>query len=217
MLKLWPGVIAIIAAAVFGIVNIERLPEKVATHWNLAGQADGWSGRGTAVYLLPGIALLIAVMLAYFPRLDPKRANFELHAGAWWLLGNAVLVFLAALHLFVIGTALGWSIPIEQVLGYGFGALMLLLGNYFSRIRQNWFMGIRTPWTLSSEKSWRETHRLGGRLFMLSGLVLIAGTAISGRLPGWLMGTALLLPTLVTVVYSYLVWRNDPNSEGHPR
>ncbi|HRP07472.1 MAG TPA: SdpI family protein, partial [Gemmatimonadales bacterium] len=207
----------VIAAGVFGIISMDRLPEQVATHWNFSGQADGWSGRGTAVFLLPGIGLVLAVLLAVFPRLDPKRANFELHAAAWWLLGNAVLVFMAVLHLFVIGNGLGWPVRIDQVIGYGCGGLLLLLGNYFSRIRQNWFMGIRTPWTLSSEKSWRETHRLGGKLFMAGGLLLIVGTAVSGRLSSWFTMAGVLVPAIITVIYSYLVWRNDPEAEGHSR
>lgn len=215
MLRLWPGVLAVAAAAVFGALNFERLPEQVATHWNLAGEADGWSRRTTAVWLLPGIAMVLAVVLAYAPRIDPKRENVTLHVDAWWLLANAVLIFLAVLHIFSLGNALGWPIPVSQVLGLGLGALLMLLGSHLTRVRQNWFLGIRTPWTLSSEKSWRETHRLGGRLLAAGGALLILVALITGNLPAWAVVIGVVVPTVVSLVYSYIVWRNDPATGGN--
>lgn len=214
MTKFWPGILALVAVALFGLLNLDRLPAEVATHWNLQGEADGWSGRLTAVLLLPGFGLVLAGLLVFLPRIDPKRANFALHEKAWWMLGNTVLVFMAVLNLFVIGTNLGWPVRIDRVLGVGIGVLLLVLGNYITRVRQNWFMGIRTPWTLSSERSWRETHRTGGRLFMVAGLILVVATLVTRRLPLWVTLVAVAVPALVALVVSYRVWRDDQGKDG---
>lgn len=217
MRKLWPGVLAVVAAGVFGIVMHDRLPEQVATHWNLNGEPDGWSSRTVAVAMLPALGLLLAAFLTVAPKIDPKRKNFALHENSWWLLANAVLVFLAGLHVIALGSALGWPIPFNKALGLGLGAMMVILGNYITRVRQNWFLGIRTPWSLSSERSWRETHRIGGRLMALGGLVLVIISLVMGRVPGWILLACLGVPALVAVMVSYMVWKNDPEAGGVAR
>jgi uncharacterized membrane protein len=105
-------------------------------------------------------------------------------------------------------------VPVGVATGCGVGALLMVLGNYLSRIRQNWFLGIRTPWTLSSEKSWRETHRLGGRLFVAGGLLLILATLFSGSLPSWALIAGVAVPAVVLVIYSYVIWNRDPSTKA---
>ncbi len=217
MRKLWPSLLALALVTVFGIVRRNDLPVEVATHWNLRGEADGWGSRTFAVYFMPMMGVVLAVVLSVVPRIDPKRANFEQHAAAFWLLVNAVLLFFAAMHLFLIGVNLGWPVSIAQVVGIGVGGLMLVLGNYFARIRQNWFLGIRTPWTLSSERSWRETHRLGGKLFVAGGILLIAATLIAGTMPLWALLAGVAAPSLFLLGYSYFIWSNDPAAQENKR
>lgn len=209
MKRMWPGLLALVAAAIFGLVNLERLPAEIATHWNLRGEPDGWSSRLTAVLLMPALGLLMAGLFVALPKIDPKRANFPLHEKAWWLLSNTSLVFLGVLNIFLVGTNLGWPIQFSQVLGVGIGVLFLVLGNYITRVRQNWFMGIRTPWTLSSERSWRETHRIGGRLFMAGGLFLVVAALVNKRLPAWVILVAVVVPSVIALVVSYVEWKAD--------
>jgi uncharacterized membrane protein len=212
--KLWPSLAVLLAVAAFGVARFNDLPAEMATHWNLRGEADGWSGRTLAVVGLPLLAILTAGLLSIVPRIDPKRANFAEHANAFWLLVNAVILFLALLHLTMIGTNLGWAVPINRVVGIGLGALLMVLGNYLTRIRQNWFLGIRTPWTLSSEKSWRETHRLGGRLFVAGGLLLMVTTLVTGTLQPWVLVAGVAVPAVALVIYSYVIWSRDPSTKA---
>src|SRR5450755_1700149 len=106
--KLWPGIGFNIAAAAFGLAMLHRLPERVASHWGLHGEVNGYSSRLAIVLLVPVMALVLTVVLAYAPRLDPKRRNFPLHAGAYWAVTNTLLVFLAGTHVLLIGFNLGW-------------------------------------------------------------------------------------------------------------
>lgn len=209
MRKLWPGLLAIALATAFGLMNLGKLPAELPTHWNFRGEIDGWTRSGIAVFFAPGMGLLVAVLLAWLPRFDPRRANFPEYEGTWWLFGNAILFLLAGVHVAVIGIGLGWQVPMPRVIGIGVGALFLVLGNYLTRVRPNWFLGIRTPWTLSSERAWRETHRLGGTLFVLGGLLLIAATLISGKPPLWALLAGGVAPGVISLVYSYFAWRRD--------
>lgn len=215
MRKLWPGLLAIALVTVYGLLNLSRLPAELATHWGFDGEVNGTMPKLLAILFAPGLGLVLAGLLSALPKLDPRKANFEMYEGTWWLNGNAALVFLAVLNLFVIGIGLGWNVSMERVVGLGLGTLLALIGNYITRVRPNWFLGIRTPWTLSSERSWRQTHLLGGRLMVLGGLLMVAVTLVTGKLPVWALIVGALAPGLVSVVYSYFVWREDTTNLRH--
>ncbi len=213
MLKnLWPGLLAGLIAAGVGVYLFPQLPEQMVTHWNARGVADGWSSRTTGVFLLPGITLLLAATLVVAPKVDPKRANFVQHADAYWAVANAVLVFLAGIQGVVLLTNLGHQLDINRLVSAAVGLLFVILGNLLSRVRPNWILGIRTPWTLSSERSWRETHRLGGYTFVLGGLALIAMSLLA---PSWFavgLIVIIALTALIPVIWSYIIWKQDVDS-----
>ncbi len=212
MRKLWPGLLASAAAAVFGFLEYSRLPERVASHWDLHGEVNGTTSRLFLVLLVPVLALTMAAVLSIAPRLDPKGRNFPLHAGSYWLVTNLVLVFLAVVHVLVLGYNLGWPIHIQHVMMPGLGLLFVVMGNVLTRVRPNWVFGIRTPWTLSSDLAWRETHRIGGYGFVAVGVVVLLLSMIH---PAWsiyaLLG-GLLAVTLLAVTWSYFAWKRDPDA-----
>jgi uncharacterized membrane protein len=215
MRKLWPGLLAIALAAGFGIMNLSRLPATLPVQWDLRGEVSSTGSSQLVVYGLPALALAIALLLTVLPKVDPRRANFPQYEGTWWLIGNAVLTFMAVVHVLVVGSGLGWNIAMPMVVGMTVGGLFVVIGNYLTRVRPNWFLGIRTPWTLSSEKSWRETHRLGGTLFVLGGLLLIVVTALKGTLAMWALALGVGVPVVTSVVYSFFVWRQDHSTLGN--
>jgi uncharacterized membrane protein len=212
--KFWPGLAALALAFAVGLWLWGQLPDQVPVHWNIRGEPDRWGAPATAVFLIPAIGCWLALLLAVLPKLDPKRDNHALHGPAYRLTGNAVLVFLSAVHGVVLAASAGYPVQMNRVLAIGLGLLLAIIGNVLTQARQNWFFGIRTPWTLSSERAWRETHRLGGRLMLLGGLLLVA---IGAFAPGW-FGVGIVLgavaPALVAVVYSYIVWKRDQAPHG---
>lgn len=213
MRKLWPGIAATVVAALYGIAVMGRLPERMPMHWNLHGEVDRWGSRAEGVFMLPAIGLLMVAVLIVAPKIDPRRRNFPMHAGAYWVVANAVMVFLAAVHAVVISQALGYPVDINRVIPSGVGILFMILGNFITRARPNWVFGIRTPWTLSSDLSWRETHRLGGRLFFLAGLTVLL-TAIAwpaAVFPVLIVGV--LGTALFTMFWSWLIWSRDPEAQ----
>ncbi|HEV8122943.1 MAG TPA: SdpI family protein [Gemmatimonadales bacterium] len=209
MRKLIPGLLAIAAATGFSVWAYPHLPAQVATHFDLQGDPNGWSSRLLAVALAPAIGVFMALMFTFLPRIDPKRANYEKFGATWWTVANAALILLALVHVAMLGKALGWAVDISRIVGVGVGGMFILIGNLMTRIRPNWFMGIRTPWTLSSDTVWRKTHRFGGVAFVIAG-VCIAVTGLLGS--GWALyaaiGTA-VVAGLGSVVYSYVVWKGE--------
>ena len=189
------------------------IPEgaRVPVHWNLEGKADRFGGKAELLLLLPALAVAIVVLLWVLPRLDPRKENMEASAKFWNAAAIFVGLFLAYLHALFVLNATGMPIDILSAQIPALSLLMVGLGNYLGKTRSNWFGGVRTPWTLSSDYSWEKTHRLTGRLFVISGVLGFA-TWLVYPPPAALVAllAALLLSSLAGVVASYLYWRNDP-------
>lgn len=201
-------------AAMFAAAALcwSHVPDRIALHWNLHGEADRFGGKFSGLLLLPLISLAVYLLTFLLPLCDPGRANYRAFAGTYNVIRLSIMLFLSSVHAVVVLIALGYRINIMTVVGVGLGVLFILLGNAMGKIRPNWFVGIRTPWTLSSKKSWTKTHRLAGWLFVVMGLFAAAW----GIVPTvWMLGMMLTVDGvsfLAIVVYSYLVYRKDPFS-----
>ena len=186
-----------------GALVYSRLPEQVATHFDLQGNPDGWSSRPFAVFGLPAILLAVNLLLPFMLRADPKHENMS---GA---LVNITIWTIPVLSLIcsglTLGRALGYDVRIERVLPVFMGVLFILIGNYLPKTKQSYTMGIKLPWTLASEENWNRTHRLAGFLWVLGGAYFIVMSFIGWSLIAFLIPIALMV--LVPTVYSYLLYR----------
>src|SRR5207237_6313301 len=186
-----------------------RLPPTVATHWNLKGVPNGFSSRLLAVSMIPLLILAMTGLFNVLPRLHPGPENHAKFIHVYWLIATAVLVFLAIAHVLVISSALGFPVKIDRFMPLGIGLLFIFLGNYLTRVEPNWFVGIRTPWTLSSDTVWRKTHRTGGALMVIGGLIL----AISAFLPRpaflVLFCVTIVIVAVIPIVQSYVLWKRE--------
>lgn len=205
----WFGLVVAALAAALSVWAYARLPDTVATHWNLRGEPDGYSSRLAAAIIMPLAILGLTLLFNVLPRLDPRRDNYGKFRDSYWLLTNGVLAFLLAAHGLVLASGMGYTVQVDRVLPLAIGLLLAFLGNYLTRVEPNWFVGIRTPWTLSSDAVWRKTHRTGGWLFVVGGLV-IAGAAFA---PAGVF-FRVIVPTLVAVtaipvVQSYVLWKRE--------
>jgi uncharacterized membrane protein len=213
MRKLIPGLIAILAAAGFSLWAYPRLPELVATHFGADGEPNGWSSRIVAALIGPVGGLLLALIFSVLPHIDPRKANYAAFSAVYWGVANVTITFLAVIHVFVLGAALGWPLGIERVVPIAVGALFAFIGAILPRVRPNWFMGIRTPWTLSSDTVWQKTHRVGGVLFVLAGACIM----LTGLFASRFMLYAILIATgaaaLGSVVYSWYLWKEEQGSQ----
>jgi uncharacterized membrane protein len=196
----------LLAAAAWGTA-----PDRVPVHWNLAGQPDRWGGRFEGLLAVPFEALGLYLLLLLLPRVDPGRANYSTFASAYASVRLLVLLFFAGLEVTLALASRGEPVNVAVIAPLMFGGLLVLIGNQMGKLRPNWFIGIRTPWTLSSKESWTRTHRVGGWLLIASGL-LVMGCAVFRR-PAYQIGVAIVCGAFVVylIVHSYVVWKHDPD------
>src|SRR5881396_477468 len=209
----WLGfVIAAVALAV-SVWAWPRLPARVPTHWEVHGVPDGYSSRLAAALIVPAIVVAMNGLFRILPRLDPRRVNYEKFQDTYWLIANAVALFLLGTHVLVMVNGLGHPVAMSRLMPVGVGLLFIVLGNSLARVQPTWFVGIRTPWTLSSDTVWRKTHRTGGFTFVIAGGVMITAAFVSGALVWVLLAAAAVLAVAVPVVQSYVLWRREQHEK----
>ncbi|HEX9347555.1 MAG TPA: SdpI family protein, partial [Gemmatimonadales bacterium] len=203
----WFGLVIAALAVALSIWAYPQLPPTVATHWGLNGTPNGYSSRAMAVAIIPVVLLVMTGVFRVLPRLDPRRDNYAKFIGTYWLIANTVILFILVAHGLIIASGLGYSVKIDRLMPIGLGLLFIVLGNYLTRVEPNWFVGIRTPWTLSSDTVWRKTHRTGGWLMVLAGLVVASGAFLphGAFLP--LFVVAILVMAVIPIVQSYVLWK----------
>ena len=182
------------------------LPEQIPTHWNINGEVDDYTSKPWGVLLLPLSAIFVFVVMKLIPVISPKGFRMEKFADVLNIFMVTLVGFMSGVALLVLLEASGRDVHINEMIFAGVGLLFVIMGNYLGKVRKNFFLGIRTPWTLASDEVWSRTHRLGGRVFVLIGFVMFLNAFI--RLPErWLIGSIVIV-ALVPVIYSYILYRN---------
>ena len=215
MNRRWLGPVLIASMVALALAVYGRLPAQIPTHFDLAGNPDDWTDRFPGAFLMPAITAGVYLLLFALRRIDPRRDHYERFEETYWIILNVIALVMAAFHVLMLGLALGWPIDMGRAVTITVGLLFAGLGNYLPRIRSNWWIGIRTPWTLESEAVWRETHRVGGWTFVAAGLALVAaGVLLPAGPREWVTGIALAIGVTIPFVYSYLAYRRIGSSEG---
>lgn len=192
-----------------GLILWNRLPDTVAVHWGADGQADGWAGKAYAVFGLPCLLAAIHLFAVLFTLNDPRRKNINKKPLmlVFWLIPVLSLVTNGIVYL----TAMGTDIDVFVICFVLIGIVFIVFGNYMPKLQQNYTVGIKMPWTLNSTENWNRTHRLGGRLFIVGGILMILG-GFSGGVLGEegsliLVFGIILLCAVIPCIYSFWLFR----------
>jgi uncharacterized membrane protein len=201
------SLIAILAATVASAAIYPRLPEMAASHWNAAGQVDGYMPRFWAAFLMPLVSIGLLLLFLVIPAIDPLKANIAKFRRYY----NAFIALIIVFMLFIHAITLAWNLGYDQFnIGNAIipavGVILIFAGVIMMKAKRNFFIGIRTPWTLSDDTVWEETHKLGGKLFIAAGIITML-TVFLGERGIWIMLPAALLAGFVPIVYSYFLWR----------
>jgi uncharacterized membrane protein len=194
--------------AVSGAVSVlaaPELPERMATHWNAAGEPDDTMSKSVALVLLPGLTALLLGMFAVIPRIDPLGENIAAFRPIydWFVVGFAA--FMTILHGGIVAFNLGYEFDFILLVLAAVAILFYLVGILLDHAERNWFVGIQTPWTMSSVEVWDRTHDLGAKLFKLTAAVALVGLLFEEYAVYFLVVPALLTAG-ITVVYSYYLY-----------
>lgn len=207
-LPLW---ILTLLPLVYTISVWPQLPERIPVHYDLHWEANGWAGKEAAL-LIPGIGIAFYLLLLYLPQIDPKRMSSEFFISNFYKIRAVITVAIAAFGLLLTHLALSTAPARQEVkLIPGFVLLLLaVLGNFMINIKPNWFIGVRTPWTLSSDRVWKQTHLVLGRLWFYGGILCIIGLFTLPDSMALVMMTVFILGTLAfAFAYSYWLYRRD--------
>ena len=202
--------VLVLAATIAGLSLWNRLPDQMASHWNVNDQVDGYMSKFWGVFLMPLIALGMFLLFLVIPNIDPLKANIAQFRDAF----NLFIVLIVGFMVYVYALTLLWnlgytSFGLGRAMMPALGVLFLFLGYMLRKAKRNFFIGIRTPWTLSSDSVWDKTHQLGSILFMASGAFAIIGGLFGGMTAFWLMFVPLIGSTLFLIVYSYVLYRDE--------
>ena len=219
--KNWLQVVVLAAPFCAAALLWNRLPERMPIHWGLTGQPDRYAGKLTASLLLPCINLAFTALFLLLPRIDPRFVRYDEETKAslrntFRSMCLAFTSFMSAVGLAVVATPVYPSVHAVTIATVGVGALLFVFGNLMTKLRPNWFVGFRTPWTLRSREVWTKTHRLAGRLMMAGGMCIFVAALL---LPTIFLFLCVLLPvalltSLIPMVYSYkLHARLPPTAE----
>jgi uncharacterized membrane protein len=183
----------------------------LATHWNAAGEADGYGSAFMGLYFLPLLTMAMAALIAAVPAIDPLKANVEKFRPEL----NLFIAAFSAFMLYIQGLTLAWNMGLKfsmtGMMAPGFGLLFVVVGMVIRKAKRNYFIGIRTPWTLANNTVWDKTHNLGGQLFIASGVLTMACVFFPGAAIFVLLVTA-LGGSFISVVYSYFEFRKIEKS-----
>jgi uncharacterized membrane protein len=195
----------IIAAVGVAAFLYPSLPDAVPSHWNVRGDVDGYLSKPWGVIILPLSAILVFVVMRLIPVISPKGYRTESFANVVHIFQVAMVGFTSIVAILVLLAASGVDVPMNESIFAMLGVMFMVIGNYLGKTRKNFFLGIRTPWTLASDEVWGRTHRLAGRLLILQGLIMFAGVLF--EIPVAVLLGMVGVIVVVPVVYSYVVYR----------
>jgi uncharacterized membrane protein len=200
----------IITATVVGVLLWNRLPDQMASHWNVNDQVDGYMSKSWGVFMMPLITLGMFVLFLVVPSIDPLKANIAQFRDAF----NMFIVLIVAFMLYIHALTLAWSLGYDDFkmstsMLPAMGLLFIFIGFMLRKAKRNFFIGIRTPWTLSSDTVWDKTHQLGAILFMASGVLAFIGGIFGGMTAFWSLFVPLIGSTLFLLIYSYVLYQRE--------
>ena len=198
----------IIVTVILTMVAYPSLPPLLESHWNASGMADGSMAKFSGLVLIPLIMIACVILFALLPGIDPLRKNYEKFRNYYEGFILVFVLYLLAIQILMILWNLGYPLSMNVAFPILFGILFVYLGFLIEHAEQNWFVGIRTPWTLSSVAVWKKTHEIGGKLFKLAGIASFFGI-LAGSSALWFILIPVLIVTVFTVAYSYVAYQNE--------
>jgi len=183
-----------------------QMPEKMASHWNTKGQVDGYMSKFWGLFLIPLILIGLALLFVAIPRIDPLKANIEKFRKYYDGFIIIFFIFMLLIHFQAILWNLGIKISPNVTFSAGIGILFFYVGILCENAKRNWFIGIRTPWTLSSERVWERTHKIGGKLFKIAGVIALFGVLFQSHAIFFVL-IPVILVAAYTIIYSYFEYQ----------
>jgi len=198
----------ILLSFIIGIYFYPQMPEKIASHWNAQGQVDGYMSKFWGLFLMPLLSMILFLLFIAIPKIDPLKHNIEKFRKYYDGFVVLIIVYLFYVYLLTIFWNIGIRFSMVQPLAPAMGILFYYIGILTENAKRNWFIGIRTPWTLSSEKVWEKTHKIGGKLFKTAGAFAFIGVFFESYALFFIL-VPIILVAAYTIIYSYFEYQKE--------
>lgn len=189
----------------YALINYGKLPDQLPAQFSITGEVNTYWTKGSVISLFAFMGLIFPIAMQFVRNVDPKKDNYKKFENTYKMIRLAIAVLADFLLLLCVSYGLDENIPAGKIATVGLGLLFMVLGNYMPKIKDNYFTGIRTPWTLASPEVWRKTHRFSGFMWTLGGLLITLGAFMPKVLSIVMIIAALLIATLIPFVYSWLI------------
>lgn len=195
--------LTLLIPVIVGLLLWNKLPDPMPSHWDIHGEVDSWSSKAFMVFGMPALMLALQWVCTFASMADPKYQNYnpKMLRLMFWICPVIGLT----LCCMVYPQAMGYPVPIEIIMPLLIGVLFIIVGNWLPKCQRTYTMGIKLPWTLNSDENWNATHRFGGKVWVIGGILTML-TAFFGSF--WVMMVILALMCIIPTVYSYLYYRN---------
>ncbi len=206
--KEWPLLVILAIPFVIAVMVYPRMPEQVPIHWNIEGQVNRYGSREFGTFLLPLLNIAMYVLFLVMPKFDPKYANYSKFGSSYLTIRYSLHLFFMLMFGVTVAASLGYPINIGRWVPAGVAVLFIVMGNIMSRVRHNYFVGFKYPWTLANEEVWRKTHQLGSKLMVAGGFIALFGVIFTqGAASFAVMIVGIFIPVVITTVYSYIIYK----------
>ncbi|MGN6515139.1 MAG: SdpI family protein [Rhizomicrobium sp.] len=214
-----PVTVSIILVAVMAAMSVwgyHAIPDgtRIAVHWGLNGQPNGFMPKDKALIVSPAIAVAVSTLMAAIPYIEPRRRNLAASRKLYFIGWIGALCVMTVMHCAAVLSASGVAIDTSSLLLVTISLLISFLGNYIGKSRATFFIGMRLPWTLTSDLAWEKSNRLLGRIFVVTGLIALAsGFGLGTRIGLGVLAAGMVLGVIAAGITSYVVWKHDPERE----
>ncbi|ADJ16657.1 SdpI family protein [Halalkalicoccus jeotgali] len=195
----------VVFSGIVSLLTAPELPAEIVSNWNAAGEPSGTMPKTLALWLFPGLTAVLLVVFALIPQIDPLQENINAFRPYYDWFVVIFTGYMLLLHAGIVAFNLGYEFDFTYLVLIAAAGLLYYSGILLTHAERNWFVGIRTPWTLSSEEVWNRTHALGGRLFKLTTILTLVGL-LFGEYALYFLIVPTLLTTGITVAYSYYLY-----------
>jgi uncharacterized membrane protein len=202
----WPLWILMAGLLLTAVWVYPHLPDQVPGHWNIHGEVDAYYSRTFGAFFEPLLVIALYLLMLLLPLIDPKRDNYQRFTTAYTFLRWSLVILFSLLYATTILVALGYPINIGLIVKAMISILFIIIGNFMGQFRHNYFVGIRTPWTLANEEVWQRTHRLGSKIWVIGGLVCLSMSVVDAAWGAIVFFISLMGMTIIPIVYSYLIF-----------
>lgn len=204
------AILVIVISFIIGAAVYPKMPDQMASHWGPSGEVDGYMSKFWGVFFMPILSLGLYALLTFVPQFDPKKKVIETFKKDFDIFLAAIFAFLLYIYVLTLVWNTGIEFNMVQWLLPALGMLFYECGILIGKSKQNYTIGIRTPWTLASENVWNKTHKLGEKLFKAVAILSLIGIFIPS-IAIWVFFVPIIAATITVCVYSYLEYKKEKN------